>query len=370
MLKPLKPLPLSLYIHYPWCVKKCPYCDFNSHEKSDETGYISALLTDLQADLKYVQGRKISSIFIGGGTPSLLSSAELNELFSGLQKRLDFAANIEITLETNPGSFEAEKFKAFKNIGINRLSIGVQTFNDKNLQFLGRIHNAAEAEKACSQAAQIFDNFNIDLMYGLAGQGIEACLNDINQALDFAPSHISFYQLTIEPNTYFAKFPPILPKSDDIWKMGNAGVKLLEVSGFKRYEVSAFGKIASKHNLNYWQFGDYLGIGAGAHGKISQANGEIIRTVKAKSPKQYLQNPQRKITKIDNLAFEFMLNALRLKSGFAPELFALTTNLPLASINEKLQFAKKLGLLNISDKLIQPTEKGYNFLNDLTEEFL
>ncbi|HAD99527.1 MAG TPA: YggW family oxidoreductase, partial [Gammaproteobacteria bacterium] len=261
--------PLSLYIHYPWCVKKCPYCDFNSHETGNREGYITTLLKDLDNELDMIQGRNIHSIFIGGGTPSLMSAEELSELFTGLKSRLSFDQNIEITLETNPGTFEIDKFKAFKDIGINRLSIGVQSFQDHHLKALGRIHSAQEASKACASASQIFDNFNIDLMYGLEGQSINSCLSDLNQAIDLNPQHISFYQLTIEPNTLFAKFPPALPEDEDIWRMGEQGVTLLEQHGFTRYEVSAFGKIPSKHNLNYWQFGDYIGIGAGAHGKIT-----------------------------------------------------------------------------------------------------
>ncbi len=259
--------PLSLYIHYPWCVKKCPYCDFNSHENGSKSGYIEELLNDLDTDLSYIQGRSIHSIFIGGGTPSLMSEQDLSMLFSGLRQKLNFDQNIEITLETNPGTFEIEKFKAFKKIGINRLSIGVQSFNDQNLQALGRIHSAKEAIEACTQASKIFDNFNIDLMYGLQAQTTSECLDDLQQAIDLSPAHISFYQLTIEPNTLFAKFPPVLPKEDTLFSMGEAGVDLLEQCGFSRYEVSAFGKIPSKHNVNYWEFGDYIGIGAGAHGK-------------------------------------------------------------------------------------------------------
>jgi coproporphyrinogen III oxidase, anaerobic (EC 1.3.99.22) len=363
--------PLSLYIHYPWCVKKCPYCDFNSHEGEDRNGYIEALLKDLDKDLKYVQGRSIYSIFIGGGTPSLMSADELHELFTGLKSKLTFEKNIEITLETNPGTFEVDKFKAFKNIGINRLSIGVQSFQDHHLSALGRIHSAKEASKACTFASQIFDNFNIDLMYGLEGQSIDSCLSDLNQAMDLNPQHISFYQLTIEPNTLFAKFPPALPKDDDIWRMGEQGVALLEQHGFERYEVSAFGKIPSKHNLNYWQFGDYIGIGAGAHGKITSPNtNEILRTRKPKSPKDYLNNQSSIVEKVENLSFEFMLNALRLKQGFDLNLFEDRTGQSPLAIERQLQQAQDLGLLLIDNKQVKPSDKGYNFLNDLIERFL
>ena len=365
--------PLSLYIHYPWCVKKCPYCDFNSHEAGDKKGYIVTLLKDLDNELDAIQGRPIHSIFIGGGTPSLMSEGELSELFSGLKSRLTFDKDIEITLETNPGTFEIEKFKAFKDIGINRLSIGVQSFNNQHLKSLGRIHSAQEASKASASASQIFDNFNIDLMYGLEGQSINDCLSDLNQAIDLNPQHISFYQLTIEPNTLFAKFPPPLPADDDIWRMGEQGVALLEQHGFERYEVSAFGKIPSKHNLNYWQFGDYIGIGAGAHGKITKTDRQslsVLRTRKPKSPKDYVNDPAGVIEQVENLSFEFMLNTLRLKQGFNLDLFERRTGQPTHIIEQQLQQAQDLGLLSIEGKEVTPSKKGYNFLNDLIEQFL
>ena len=363
--------PLSLYIHYPWCVKKCPYCDFNSHETGNREGYIATLLKDLDNELDTIQGRSIHSIFIGGGTPSLMSADELQELFIGLKSKLIFEKNIEITLETNPGTFEIEKFKAFKDIGINRLSIGVQSFQNHHLKSLGRIHSAEEASKACTYASQIFDNFNIDLMYGLEGQSINDCLSDLNQAIDLNPQHISFYQLTIEPNTLFAKFPPTLPKDDDIWRMGEQGVALLEQHGFARYEVSAFGKISSKHNLNYWQFGDYIGIGAGAHGKITDINtGKILRTRKAKSPKDYSSNQAGVIEPIENLSFEFMLNALRLKQGFDSDLFENRTGESISVISQQLDKVKTLGLLDINNDRIKPSKKGFDFLNDLQSFFL
>ena len=366
----LKLPPLSLYIHYPWCVKKCPYCDFNSHEGENGSGYIEALLKDLDEDLSYVQGRNIHSIFIGGGTPSLMSAEELSKLFTGLKSKLTFDQNIEITLETNPGTFEVDKFKAFKEIGINRLSIGVQSFNDNNLKSLGRIHNAQEAVKACAEAAQLFDNFNIDLMYGLEGQSIKDSQSDLKRAIELKPTHLSFYQLTIEPNTYFAKFPPALPVDEQIWEMGERGVEFLEASDFKRYEVSAFGQ-ASKHNLNYWNFGDYLGIGAGAHGKITRLNTlEIIRTHKAKSPKDYIANPKRTTTTVQNPTFEFMLNALRLKQGFDTSLFQKRTGQSMDAIQLQLTKAQQLGLIEQTTQHIKPTKKGFDFLNNLQELFL
>ncbi len=366
--------PLALYIHYPWCVKKCPYCDFNSHEKSSSKGYIEALLKDLDQDLDYIQNRKIHSIFIGGGTPSLITEQDLSNLFTELKQRLSFEDNIEITLETNPGVFEVEKFKAFKDIGVNRLSIGVQSFNDQHLKSLGRIHNAQEASKACSEAAKLFNNFNIDLMYGLEGQTVGDCLIDINKAIDLKPNHISFYQLTIEPNTLFAKFPPSLPKDEDIWQMGEQGVLLLEQYGFNRYEVSAFGKTPSKHNLNYWQFGDYIGIGAGAHGKITQINNKqnlsVIRTLKPKSPVGYIRNCEKNVYVVDSISFEFMLNALRLKNGFELELFSKRVGYSIDAIKDKLDTAVSKGLLVVDKNNIKPSTKGYDFLNDLQSNFL
>lgn len=363
--------PLSFYIHYPWCVKKCPYCDFNSHEVSNQKGYIEALLADLDGDLEYVQGRSLHSIFIGGGTPSLMSEDDLSQLFSGLKSRLNFDDNIEITLEANPGTFEVEKFKAFREIGINRLSIGVQSFNDQHLGSLGRIHNAQNANKACIVAAEIFDNFNIDLMYGLEDQTLQECLSDLQRAIELNPTHISFYQLTIEPNTLFEKFPPTLPKDDDLWQMGDEGIKLLEKNGFGRYEVSAFGKIPSQHNLNYWQFGDYIGIGAGAHGKITNLKSkEIIRTLKSKAPKDYIKNFRKTVEVVKNPEFEFMLNALRLKDGFEADLFAHRTGQSIDVIKDKMQQASAMGLLKVSKTKVIPTGKGYDFLNDLQSYFL
>ncbi len=364
--------PLSLYIHYPWCVKKCPYCDFNSHDCNQRSGYIESLLEDLNEDLDYIQGRVIQSIFLGGGTPSLMSEQELSKLFTGLKKMLKFANDIEITLETNPGVFEIEKFKLFKHIGINRLSIGVQSFDDRHLQSLGRIHNADEAIYACEQANQVgFKCFNIDIMYGLERQTLDECLSDVYQAMRLKPDHISFYQLTIEPNTYFAKYTPILPSDEVVWQMGDAGVSLLERNGYTRYEVSAFGKIPSKHNLNYWQFGDYIGIGAGAHGKITLLKESFpFRTIKARLPKDYLENRQKQVNQIENLNFDFMLNALRLKHGFDLRLFELRTRQPIQVIECQLNKAKALGLFELDGKLAKPSKKGFNFLNDLQAIFL
>ena len=369
--------PLALYIHYPWCVKKCPYCDFNSHEGSIHNGYIKALLKDLDDDLKFIQNRKIHSIFIGGGTPSLMSIEDAYELFDGLNKRLSISNNIEITLEANPGTFEVEKFAEFRKVGINRLSVGVQSFKENQLKFLGRIHSGGDALRAISEAKKVgFDNLNIDLMYGLKDQTIDMCLEDVMQAIELKPSHISFYQLTLEPNTLFAKYPPNLPIDEKIWDMGEQGAALLNQNGFRQYEVSAYSERPSEHNINYWKFGDYIGIGAGAHGKITDVESQqIFRTLKPKSPKEYLSKmqtgadiPTKK--EVDNVAFEFMLNSLRLKDGFSSSLFESRTGLLIKSLSSELGRAENLGLLENKNNWIKPTSKGFNFLNELQEIFL
>ena len=373
----LKLPPLSLYIHYPWCLKKCPYCDFNSHDSEIEDGYIQALLKDLDGDLDYVQQRKINSIFIGGGTPSLMSIKNITDLFVGLNERLEFSPNIEITLEANPGTFEVDRFFEYRNIGINRLSIGVQSFNDEQLKFLGRIHSGKEAQDAIIKAQNVgFDNLNIDLMYGLKGQSIEECMNDVTSAISLNPSHISFYQLTLEPNTLFSKFPPNLPSDEDIWKIGERGSELLNQRGFHQYEISAYSTLPSKHNMNYWEFGDYIGIGAGAHGKITNmAANEIVRTLKMKSPRDYLlsvknNNQTSSVTFIENLSFEFMLNSLRLIGGFDPNLYESRTGQSVKVLREQMREAENLGLLDVQAHKIIPTQKGYSFLNDLQAIFL
>jgi len=369
--------PISLYIHYPWCIKKCPYCDFNSHQGKVIKGYIKALLRDLDNEIHYLQGRSIHSIFIGGGTPSLMAIDEMKELFQGLQDRLSISSDIEVTLEANPGAFEVEKFAQFRETGMNRLSIGIQSFNNKYLKLLDRIHTTDESIEAIERAKSAgFNNLNIDLMYGISGQTREQSLEDIKTAISFEPSHISLYQLTLEPNTLFAKYPPKLPKDEIIWQMGSAGADLLESSGFKRYEISAYGKNFSQHNLNYWEFGDYIGIGAGAHGKITDIiKGVIFRTMKPKSPEDYMEqfNSRKNnapIVNINNLSFEFMLNALRLKEGFTSKLFESRTGLNFQTVGKQINKAKKLGLIDIMNDRIVPTEKGFNFVNDLQEMFL
>lgn len=373
--------PLSLYIHIPWCIRKCPYCDFNSHQAGTELpeqDYIQALLADLDHDLPWVQGREIQSIFFGGGTPSLFSATAYQALFNGLQQRLSFAPDIEITLEANPGTFEAEKFAAYRQLGINRLSIGIQSFHPQHLQALGRVHDSAQAMRAVELAQQAgFDNFNLDLMYGLPGQTVAQALADIEQALAFNPPHLSWYQLTIEPNTEFYKTPPRLPQDDDLWDIQEAGLALLQQHGFEHYEISAHaqpGK-AARHNLNYWQFGDYLGIGAGAHGKITlPQTGQIIRTQKTRLPKDYL-NPvkpflsSQQAIAADEIGLECLMNALRLKDGMPTAAFLQRTGLPLDAVAKPVQKARQLGLLQV-DERIMATAKGQQYLNELLALFL
>jgi oxygen-independent coproporphyrinogen-3 oxidase len=373
--------PLSLYIHVPWCVRKCPYCDFNSHEAKDElpqAQYITALLKDLDEELAYVAGRPIQSIFIGGGTPSLFDAPAYARLFSELKKNLNFAPDIEITLEANPGTFEANKFAAYRETGINRLSMGIQSFNDLQLQALGRIHDSDQAKKAIDIAHTVgFDNFNLDLMHGLPGQSLRDALDDIKQALTFNPKHLSWYQLTIEPNTEYYSKPPTLPQDETLWDIQEQGQALLASAGLAQYEISAYSQPGqqARHNLNYWQFGDYIGIGAGAHGKLTLSNGTIIRRNKTRAPKDYL-NPDKpfcageKAIPQEEMGLEFMMNALRLSQGVASDLFPRYTGQSLASIQPQMDEAIKQGLLINDPKRIAPTEKGRLYLNDLLGVFL
>jgi oxygen-independent coproporphyrinogen-3 oxidase len=373
--------PLSLYVHFPWCVKKCPYCDFNSHEvknQFDESAYLSAVRADLEAALPLIWGRKIYTVFIGGGTPSLMSAAGLDRLLSDIRTLLPIDSAAEITMEANPGTFEAEKFKQYRVSGVNRLSIGIQSFNSKHLSALGRIHNGDEARRAIAIAQENFENFNLDLMFALPGQSLQESMADLQTALSFDPNHLSLYHLTLEPNTYFAKFPPAIPDDDLSAEMQEQIQVSMADAGYQHYEVSAFAKPnhASRHNLNYWNFGDYLGVGAGAHSKLSFPN-RIIRQVRHKQPKAYMEaaslgnaiQESHEITK-DALPFEFMLNALRLNQGFDTGLFYERTGLLINSIEGVLNQAETRGLIERDHLRIRPTELGRRFLNDLQELFL
>ena len=373
--------PLSLYVHFPWCVRKCPYCDFNSHEAKGgfpEEEYLSALRADLENALPLIWGRKIYTIFIGGGTPSLMSAAGLDRLLSDIRTLLPLDGAAEITMEANPGTFEAEKFKSYRASGINRLSIGIQSFNPHHLQALGRIHDEAEAKKAVEIAHANFDNFNLDLMYALPSQTVEEARRDVATAIGFAPPHLSLYHLTLEPNTLFAKYPPAVPDDDTSAEMQDMIEAMTQEAGYQHYEVSAYAKPGrqARHNLNYWQFGDYLGIGAGAHSKISFPH-RIVRQIRYKHPKTYLEQITRgqaiqeefEIGRGD-LGFEFMLNVLRLTDGFEPNLFAERTGLAISTIDAVLNTAEAKGLLYRDHKIIKPTELGKRFLNDLQQIFL
>lgn len=373
--------PLALYIHIPWCVRKCPYCDFNSHAASPvlpEEDYVDALLADLDQDLPAVYGRPLSSIFFGGGTPSLFSAAALGRLLAGVEQRIVFAPDIEITLEANPGTFEQDKFVAYRKLGINRLSIGVQSFQPQKLEALGRIHTGDEALRAAEMARRAgFDNFNLDLMHGLPDQSLEEALDDMRQAIVLAPTHLSWYQLTLEPNTVFWNQPPVLPEDDILWDIQEAGQALLAEHGFTQYEVSAYAKPgkAARHNLNYWSFGDFIGIGAGAHGKLSLRDGRIVRTWKTRLPKDYL-NPAKsfkageKTLAVDELPFEFLMNALRLTEGVDAELFTQRTGLPLETLAAARREAEQKGLLQVEPTRLVATARGQLFLNDLLQYFL
>jgi putative oxygen-independent coproporphyrinogen III oxidase len=374
--------PLSLYIHFPWCVKKCPYCDFNSHEVKGggfpEEEYLAALRSDLESALPLIWGRPIYTVFIGGGTPSLLSAAGLDRLLSDVRTLLPLDGLVEITLEANPGTFEAEKFKAYRASGVNRLSIGIQSFNGRHLQALGRIHDGNEARKAVEIAQANFENFNLDLMYALPGQNLAEAQQDLATAIAFAPPHLSLYHLTMEPNTYFAKHPPAVPDDDASAEMQEMIEQQTAAAGYGHYEISAYAqpKRQARHNVNYWEFGDYLGIGAGAHSKISFPH-RVIRQMRYKQPKAYMDH-MRAGTQIqqqaeigrNDLSFEFMLNALRLNHGFDANLFAERTGMPINAIEKQLDLAEAKGLLRRKFKRIRPTELGRRFLNDLQQIFL
>ena len=374
--------PLSLYVHLPWCLKKCPYCDFNSHEKPGdalpEQRYVDALMADLEAALPLIWGRSVHSIFIGGGTPSLFAPATIDRLLGDIRARLRLEPNCEVTLEANPGTFEKDRFRAYRQAGVTRLSIGVQSFNDDHLAALGRVHNRAQALAAVDEAAKAFDTFNLDIMYALPGQTMEQLGQDIATALQFAPPHISIYHLTIEPNTYFAKFPPAIPEDDTAYAMLDHITELTGVAGLDRYEVSAYASQnhRCKHNLNYWQFGDYLGIGAGAHSKLSFAH-RVVRQVRFREPRLYMDHALagNAVTQSDEvgrseLPFEFMLNALRLRHGFGLRDFTERTGLGLGAIEAALAKAERKGLIERDFARVRPTQRGFDFLSDLQEIFL
>lgn len=368
-------IPLALYVHFPWCVRKCPYCDFNSHEPNGdipEQAYMEALVNDLDKELAddiNLRDRPIESIFMGGGTPSLISSDAIDRLMVALSERLNLASDIEVTLEANPGTTDYKKFSGYQAAGINRLSIGVQSFSGRHLSILGRIHTANEVTEAYQEARDAgFTNINLDLMHGLPDQNPENALDDLKIAIQLAPEHISWYQLTIEPNTIFYKRPPLLPDDDTLWEIYEKGLALLESAGYCRYEVSAFARPdkQARHNLNYWLFGDYIGIGAGAHGKISTSD-SIFRTAKTRLPADYIatQKGTRKAITEEDMLLEFLMNTLRLSDGFSRSIFNSRTHLPDARLNEFLQQALEQTMLEEAGGQIRPTDRGLQYLNEM-----
>jgi len=377
--------PLSLYIHFPWCEKKCPYCDFNSHQIKegkqgfDEARYIQALIADLETELPRIWGRQVHSIFIGGGTPSLLSATGMNALLSAVRARVNLEPDCEITMEANPGSVETEKFAGFAHAGINRVSLGIQSFQDEQLKALGRIHTGDEAKRAIAIALQHFKSVNLDLMFGLPNQTLAAAKADMEAALSFKTPHLSFYNLTLEPNTYFASFPPKLPSDDEIDAIFEQNLALLEAAGYRRYEISAYAQKDQecKHNLNYWRFGDYIGIGAGAHGKISFPD-KITRQVRERQPEAYMHAMETKGNALieakevlaKELPFEFMLNVLRLTDGVDTVTFSERTGLALNVVSKGLDEASKKGLLDLNPNKLKTTDQGLRYLNNLQELFL
>lgn len=380
----MTPIPLALYIHVPWCIRKCPYCDFNSHQTPSElpeSAYIDALLADLASELPFIWGRRLESIFIGGGTPSLFSAPSIEHLLCGIQALLPFRPNIEVTLEANPGTFEQEKFRHFRQAGINRLSVGIQSFNEQHLQSLGRVHNRSAALAAAQIAREAgFEQFNLDLMFGLPQQTMQQALNDLSQAIALNPPHLSWYQLTLEPNTLFYKHPPPLPDDDLVADMHWQGQTLLREAGYQNYEVSAYAKPQHqcKHNRNYWEFGDYVAIGAGAHGKITQPHDfSIQRYQKYRQPAEYMAKAlagqarsSQEIIAAEDVPFEFMLNTLRLRDGFELSLFTERTGLPLSMLDKGIQQGVNKGLLEHLDGCLKPTDLGWRLLNQAMELFL
>jgi oxygen-independent coproporphyrinogen-3 oxidase len=377
--------PLSLYIHLPWCERKCPYCDFNSHEVNNlpEDKYIDSLLQDLKCDIAYVQGRPIDTLFIGGGTPSLFSAQSIGRLMRGIAETVNLSPQLEATMEANPGSAEAEKFQGFREAGINRLSLGIQSFQDKQLQALGRVHNSDEAHAAIEMVRTAgFENFNIDLMHGLPNQSVQAATADLDTALSYQPPHLSWYQLTVEPNTAFYKRPPILPVEDTLADIQESGEALLARVGYQQYEVSAYSfptnslpTSTCRHNLNYWSFGDYLGIGAGAHGKVSFPDGRITRYSKRRQPAEYLSagidnfTGSSRILGRDEVGGEFMLNALRLNDGFTMAQFNARTGLPAGEIQDRVDALVARELLINKGETIRTSDLGRRFLDSVVAEF-
>ncbi|MCB1858802.1 MAG: radical SAM family heme chaperone HemW [Gammaproteobacteria bacterium] len=377
--------PLSLYIHLPWCVRKCPYCDFNSHpalETVDYPGYTDALLDDLTGELPLVAGRTVETIFFGGGTPSLFPPGEIGRLIKGIESRLPCSKDLEVTLEANPGTADQDRFVGYREAGVNRLSIGVQSFNSQSLKMLERIHGPRQALDAIGRArAAGFENINLDLMFGLPGQGVEQALEDVCTALEHQPEHVSFYQLTVEPNTRFFSTPPTLPSDEAIWEMQCAGQEMLAAGGVAQYEISAFSRprFQCRHNLNYWTFGDYLGIGAGAHGKVTHRRQSLMieRRWKMRSPSRYVasRGTARMVAGTHVLSdhdtqLEFMMNALRLRAGFTSSLFEERTGLSFSSLKERLQLAEERGFIKKDGDIIGCTELGRRYLNDLLALFV
>ena len=376
--------PLSLYVHVPWCVRKCPYCDFNSHAQQGELpeeSYLQALLVDIQEELPRLQGRKLKSIFIGGGTPSLMSGRFYRKLLCELQQQIGFGDEIEITLEANPGTFEQEKFGSYLEAGINRLSLGIQSFSDQRLQALGRIHSAEDAYKAVLAAKALgFKRLNIDLMHGLPAQTVAQALDDLHQGLELGPSHLSWYQLTIEPNTEFHSRPPRLPEDETLWDIQEQGQQMLAASGFQQYEVSAYARPdqQSRHNYNYWRFGDYVGVGAGAHGKMTDLSYQrVTRRWKIRQPKAYMAAALERGSPVSGeeviaseaLPLEFMMNVLRLQDGVEADLFSRRTGQSIRQIESAVKQARERGLMVEDPQRLAPTEQGRRFLNDLLELF-
>ena len=377
--------PMSLYVHLPWCLKKCPYCDFNSHEQNSDVpqaAYLAALMADLEAALPFIWGRRIHTIFIGGGTPSLFSPASIGQLIADIRARLPLAPDCEITMEANPGTFETDRYHGYRQAGVTRLSVGVQSFNNTKLQALGRVHDADQARAAVTEASAAFDTFNLDLMYALPGQTLDELHDDLNQALAIKPPHLSIYHLTVEPNTYFAVHPPTgalaLPDDDAAFDMLDVITAQTDAAGLSRYEVSAFAQTGHRcaHNLNYWQFGDYLGIGAGAHSKISFPH-RVIRQTRYREPARYMRQALAgfavsgdvEVSRAE-LPFEFMLNALRLREGFELARFAQRTGLALSAVESALTVAESKGWVDRDFARVRPTERGFDFLNDLVALFL